>query len=308
MQRTSFFLNTSDGAELHVMKWYDESVETPKAIVQIAHGMAEHIERYDNFAKKLISHQIFVYGNDHRGHGLTAKEGERGYFADKDGFEQVVQDMYSVTEKMKAEYPSVPIILFGHSMGSFLSRRYAQLHGDSLSGLILSGTGDQMPFMLKAGKWIASWEMKRKGRKAPSSLLDALSFGRFNRGFRPNRTPFDWLSRDEKEVDKYINDPLCGGIFTSGFFYDLFTGNEAIMDASNIAAVPKKLPIFFISGDQDPVGRKTKGVLHAYDAFKKCGIEDVSYKFYKDSRHEILNEENKQEVYNDVLRWIEERL
>ncbi|MFD3448354.1 alpha/beta hydrolase [Microbacteriaceae bacterium 4G12] len=308
MNRESFTLQSADGIELHIMKWYDSSVQ-PKAVVQIAHGMAEHIKRYDEFARELVSNGIFVYGNDHRGHGLTAScKEDRGYFAPENGFERVVHDMDVVSKHIENEYDGVPLFLLGHSMGSFLSRRYVQIYGKRLKGLILTGTGDNPSFMLKVGKAVARFEMRKNGHKTPSPLLNAMSFGQFNRAFRPNRTLFDWLSRDEKAVDAYLQDSLCGGVFTSGFFYDLFTGSEMIIDEVSIARVPKDLPIFFVSGDRDPVGKNTKGVLHAYEAYKKAGVQDVSYKFYKDSRHEILNETNRAEVYEEILAWIVKRL
>ncbi|WP_246040260.1 alpha/beta hydrolase [Ectobacillus funiculus] len=304
---TAFTVQASDGVELSCIKWIDETRQ-PRMILQISHGMAEHIRRYAAFAQMLIGEGIFVYGNDHRGHGYTAeKKEDRGYFADENGFGKVVEDLYLVTQQIKKEYPGTPVVLFGHSMGSFLIRRYAQLYGRELHGMILSGTGDNAIPLLKIGKLLARLEMKAKGRKTPSLFLNNLSFGKFNKPFRPTRTPFDWLTRNEKEVDKYIADPLCGGIFTGRFFYDLYTGSEMIQKAENIAKVPKDLPILFISGDKDPVGGNTKGVLQAYEAFRAAGVHDVSYIFYKDGRHEMLHEINQKEVYSDIVRWLEER-
>jgi alpha-beta hydrolase superfamily lysophospholipase len=176
---------------------------------RMKNGMAEHIQRYEGFARELVSENLFVYGNDHRGHGIIGKmNNSLGYFADEDGFEKVVNDMFQLTSIIENEYPDVPIILFGHSMGSFLSRRYIQLFGQKLAGVILSGTGGDPGFMGKIGQLIAAREMKKKGRKTPSPLLNNLTFGSYNKGFRPNRTEFDWLSRDEQEVDKYIADVL----------------------------------------------------------------------------------------------------
>lgn len=304
---TAFIVQASDGIELSCMKWTDETRQ-PTMILQISHGMAEHIRRYDAFAQMLVGEGIFAYGNDHRGHGYTAKRTEdRGYFTDEDGFERVVEDLYLITQQIQKEYPNIPVVLFGHSMGSFLARRYAQLYGGVLQGMILSGTGDNAVPLLKIGKVLARLEMQRKGRKAPSIFLNNLSFGQFNKPFRPNRTAFDWLSRDEQEVDKYIEDTLCGGIFTGGFFYDLFMGSEVIRKRENIAKVPRDLPIFFISGDKDPVGGNTKGVLHAYEAFRAAGVQNVSYTFYKDGRHEMLHEINREEVYSDIVNWMRER-
>lgn len=303
----AFSVQASDGIELSCIKWIDEARQ-PKMILQISHGMAEHIRRYAAFAHMLVGEGIFVYGNDHRGHGYTAKRKEdRGYFADENGFGKVVEDLHLVTRHIEREYPDTPIVLFGHSMGSFLARRYAQLYGKELSGMILSGTGDNAVSLLKIGKLLARLEIKTKGRKTTSSFLNSLSFGKFNKPFRPNRTAFDWLTRDEKEVDEYLADPLCGGIFTGGFFYDLFTGSEMIQKTENIAEVPKDLPILFISGDKDPVGANTRGALRAYEAFRAAGMHDVTHIFYKDGRHEMLHEINRKEVYRDIVSWMKER-
>lgn len=305
VKQSSFSLQTNDGTEISVSRWISESGVKPRAIVQISHGMAEHIQRYDNFARELVSQNIFVYGNDHRGHGVTGKmSNSLGYFADEDGFEKVVNDMFQLTSIIENEYPDVPIFLFGHSMGSFLSRRYIQLFGQKIAGVILSGTGADPGVMGKIGRLIAAREMKKKGRKSPSPLLNNLTFGSYNKGFRPNRTEFDWLCRDEKEVDKYIADPFCGGVFTSGFFNDLLGGLEVINKTIKISAIPTELPIYLISGSKDPVGNNTKGVLKIYQAFKQAGIMDVTYQFYDNARHELLNETNKEVVIADIMTWI----
>lgn len=306
---SSFTFQTEDGVEIFTRKWCAEGDAKPKAIIQIAHGMAEHIERYDTFAKELVAHHFAVYGNDHRGHGITAQlNGSNGYFADEQGFEKVVHDMHSLTTIIEKDFPDVPIVLFGHSMGSFLSRRFIQLFGNKLSGVILCGTGGDPGIMGNIGQLIASREIKKKGQRTPSSLLNNLTFGSYNKGFRPNRTEFDWLSREELEVDKYIEDPMCGGIFSAGFFNDLLKGIETINKTENLRMMPAKLPIFLISGSKDPVGNNSKGVLRTYKAFKQVGIEDVTYKLYENARHEILNETNREEVFADIIRWIEKHL
>ncbi|MGG1675964.1 lysophospholipase [Neobacillus sp. NRS-1170] len=304
-QQSSFTFQTEDGVEIFAKKWASENEIRPKAIVQIAHGMAEHIERYDAFAKELISHNFIVYGNDHRGHGETAKlNNSSGYFADKQGFKKVVEDMHELTTIIEKEFPDIPIILFGHSMGSFLSRRYIQLYGNQLAGVILCGTGGDPGIMGKIGKWIASREIKRKGAQTPSPLLNNLTFGSYNKSFKPARTEFDWLSREEREVDKYIEDPMCGGIFSAGFFYDLLGGIAIINKPENLRMIPVNLPIFLISGAKDPVGNDSKGVLKTYKVYKQVGIIEVSYKLYEDARHELLNETNREEVQEDIIRWI----
>lgn len=305
MDTSTFYLQARDGKQIFARKWTTES--TPLAIVQIAHGMAEHIDRYDDFASYLVQHHIFVYGNDHRGHGHTeTRSKDMGYFADQHGFETIVEDMNALTDTIIHDYPDTPIFLFGHSMGSFLSRRYIQLFGKRLQGVIFSGTGGHPGFMGKIGHQIAAREARKKGRRTTSNRMNSLTFGSYNHAFKPTRTDFDWLSRDEKEVDKYINDPLCGGIFTAGFFEDFLMGLLSIYDEDE--SIPKNLPAFFVSGDKDPVGKNTKGVLQSIRQLQKVGIVDVSYKFYPDARHEILNEINKKEVYRDILNWLNHRL
>lgn len=303
----SFTFDTDDNFKVFARKWVAE--EKPRAIVQIAHGMAEHIERYDEFAKRLVSEGFFVYGNDHRGHGKTAQlNGMPGYFNDEHGFERSVKDMAQLTSIIEGEYPDIPIFLFGHSMGSFLSRRYMQLHGNRLAGAILCGTGGDPGVIGKLGRLITWWEIKKHGRQSPSPKLNNLIFGSYNKAFRPNRTEFDWLSRDEKEVDKYMDDPSCGGIFTTGFFSDLLEGIELINNSQNIKRIPSDLSIFLISGSTDPVGNYTKGVLQTYQRFKQADIDDVTYKFYENARHELLNETNKEEISSDIIQWIQSHI
>ncbi|MEH7238498.1 alpha/beta hydrolase [Bacillus sp. JJ1562] len=305
MTCTDFTFLTDDGVTIFCKKWEGESQAISKGIVQIAHGMAEHIERYDIFAKALTEEGYIVYGNDHRGHGKTgANVNLMGFFTDENGFERVVEDMLKLTDLIKKSHPNVPIFLFGHSMGSFLSRRYIQTHGNQLSGVILSGTGGDPGFIGKVGLGIAKLEIKRKGKKTKSPLMNKLTFGSYNKAFSPNRTEFDWLSRDDKEVDKYINDPLCGGIFTAGFFYDLVDGVAKVNNLSTNKNIPQKLPMYFIAGDKDPVGNNSKGVLQAADMYKKIGIKDVTVQLYENSRHEILNELNKEDVFYDVVNWL----
>lgn len=308
MNDTSFYYKSSDGIEIYARKWLPQDEKT-KAVVQIAHGMGEHIGRYHDFAQALTEKGYAVYGNDHRGHGLTATdERDKRYFAEENGFEEVVRDMYALTNQISAEQGNIPVFLFGHSMGSFLSRRYIQLYGNTLNGVILSGTGQVPSVVREAGRMAAKMEIKLKGKRTPSPLLDRLSFGQYNRPFKPARTDFDWLSRDTQAVDFYINDPLCGGIFSAGFFYDLLSGIKQASTQSLIEQVPSALPIFLVSGDHDPVGGRTKGVLKTYKALKKAGIKDVTYKFYPQGRHEMLQETNREEVIEDIINWLEHRV
>ena len=297
------------GSNIFVYRWLPDVPEQTVGVVQIAHGMAEHAGRYGRLARFLTTAGFGVYANDHRGHGKTAGELENvGYFADVDGWQTVVDDMLQLTDIVQRETPGVPVFLLGHSMGSFLVRTYIADHGAGIAGVILSATGGDPGLLGKAGRLIARWECFRKGRRAKSPLLNNLSFGGFNKAFTPNRTDFDWLSRDAAEVDAYIADPFCGGVFSAGFFADLLSGLAFINSKGAIRGIPKDLPIFFISGACDPVGKNTRGVRQVKDAFNAAGMVDVSATFYDGARHEILNEINRDAVFQDILDWLNARL
>ncbi|MCD4669397.1 MAG: lysophospholipase [Actinomycetia bacterium] len=306
MKPETFNFKTDDGKIISAYKWLPADRNNIRGVVQIAHGMAEHASRYEDFAGTLAGSGYGVYANDHRGHGKTAGSPDNiGYFAPDNGWDLVVGDMHKLHSIITKDHPGLPIYLLGHSMGSLLIRSYIIRYEDKLSGVVLTGTsGDPGPLKY-IGILIAKFEMKMKGKKAKSPMLDNLSFGSFNKAFAPNRTKFDWLSRDTSNVDKYVNDPFCGDIFSAGFFYDLLVGIKDINSFSNIENISKDLPILLLSGEDDPVGNKTRGVLQVYDLYKKAGIRDVNYKFYPGARHEILNEVNKEEVYRDIIEWLD---
>jgi alpha-beta hydrolase superfamily lysophospholipase len=309
MKSDTFTFKTPDGIQIFTYKWMPDEPSALKGVVQIAHGMAEHAARYERFADALTRAGYAVYANDHRGHGKTAgSQDNAGYFADENGWEKVVEDMHTLTGIIKKENPNKPFFLFGHSMGSFLSRHYSMLYGYELSGLILSGTGGDPGAIGKIGLFIAKMDAKLHGKKAKSEIMNKLSFGAFNGAFKPNRTDYDWLSRDNAEVDKYINDPWCGAVFTAGFFCDLLGGLSYINNKENIAKIPKNLPIYLFSGAKDPVGANTKGVNQVYDTLKNAGISDIALKFYADGRHESLNEINRNEVFRNVIDWLNKHI
>jgi alpha-beta hydrolase superfamily lysophospholipase len=267
--------------------------------------MGEHAARYERFAQTLTNEGYAVYANDHRGHGKTAGSLENiGYFADENGWEKVVNDLHTLSGIIKKENPNKPFFLLGHSMGSFLSRHYAMLYGNDLTGLVLSGTGGDPGAIGKIGLFIAKMEARLRGKRARSEMMTQLSFGAFNKAFKPNRTQFDWLSRDNAEVDKYIHDPWCGGVFTAGFFCDMLSGLGFVNRKENIMKIPKTLPIYLFSGAKDPVGANTRGVIQVYNVLRSAGINDVTLKFYADGRHEMLNETNREEVFGDVIAWL----
>lgn len=307
MERKEFSFTDPAGLTIHCYKWTGNV--QPKAIVQIVHGMAEHALRYDNFACFLTDHGFAVYANDHRGHGLTAGTFENtGYLADHDGWEIATNNVFQLTTIIKKEYKGIPVFLLGHSMGSLLARNYMINYPDSVNGVILSGTSFTPSFLLMFGKVVANLQRLFAGKKHRSKLLNTLSFGSFNKRFKPVRTKFDWLSRDDKQVDLYINDKFCGFVCTTTFFADMFKGIMKIQKNSHIMKTSTNLPVNFISGELDAVGNFTKGVKKVTTLLRKNGVTDVEIKFYHDARHEILNEINKEDVYNDIVEWINNKM
>jgi len=295
--------STLEGKNIHTIIW---DVESPRAVVQISHGMAEHIARYDEFARFLNEQGIAVAGGSHLGHGLTAgDESELGFIAPKKGWDHMVRDIHAVRQVVSAKYPGVPYILLGHSMGSFLARTYiTQKYAAGLAGVIISGTANQPALIVGAGKMVDGLLKVFQGKRRRSGLLNAMSFGAYNKAFAPNRTEYDWLSRNDESVDRYVADPMCGFCFTTSAFGDLFDGLKYIGKKKNIKKADKSLPCLFIAGDKDPVGSNGKGVSDVADMFKSAGIKDVELHLYADARHEVLNEINREEVFADVLSFI----
>jgi alpha-beta hydrolase superfamily lysophospholipase len=307
MKAHTFTLKGADGAKIFVYSWLPDS--KPLAAVQISHGMAEHAARYERFAEALTAAGYAVYAPDQRGHGKTAGSLEGvGWIAENGGWDLVVDDLHRLTGTIKEKHPGVPVFLFGHSMGSFLSRNYIARWGSEVRGVVLSGTGGNPGLLGKVGILVARLEKILKGGKAKSPLMTSLSFGAFNKPFKPNRTDFDWLSRDKAEVDKYVADPYCGGVFSAGFWADFLTGLDSLYRPDYLPKVPRNLPMYLFSGEKDPVGNNTKGVREVYDSFKNAGFTDVTLKFYPDGRHEMLNETNRAEVFKDVIDWLKKHL
>ena len=298
-QREKRFPSANGIGDIRYRMWIPED---PHAALQITHGMAEHIDRYDEFASFLAENGVLVYGSDIAGHGKSiSQDAPIGYFGAKDGWDVVVQDMRTMYELFKKDYPGIPFILFGHSMGSFLARTFAGRDGADFDAYIFSGTAGSNP-VLGIGKLIAKAEIKKTGGIQPSITLFNMSFGSYNKAFKPNRTVNDWLSRDDEKVDAYVADELCGFPLSSQAMYDVFTGLTEISNEKWAARVPKR-PILVFSGAMDPVGAKGKGVKQVYKWLVKTGHE-TELKLYEGGRHEMLNEINRQDVYHDVLLFI----
>lgn len=303
-----FYFQSSTGrTSIHALKCVPDS--KPRAVVQIAHGIAEHIDRYRPFMEFLAHNGFVVAGNDHLGHGKSIRvPEEQGFFAEKDGWWRVVDDMDKLHDIMSNEYPELPYVLFGHSMGSFLTRTYLIKHPDKYDGVILSGTGHQSPALVLGGNAAASVMAKLNGAMGDGAKLDSLAFGTYLNKIENPRTKFDWLSRDTEQVDKYIADPLCGFVGKIGLYRDMMQGIKFITDKKNIAQMNKEKPVYFMSGDGDPVGDYGKGVERAYKAFCDAGLHDVFMRLYPGGRHEMLNETNKEQVYQDILSWLNEKI
>jgi alpha-beta hydrolase superfamily lysophospholipase len=304
MQSADFTFQTVDRANLHVSGWV---VENPKAIVQILHGMAEYGSRYARLAQALTGAGYGVYAHDHRGHGQSIPEGGRpGHMADSDSWNRVVEDAHGVNREIAKRHRDLPIIVLGHSMGSFVLQQLLFEHPNDMVAAALSASNGKPPPIATVGKLLARIERARVGKQNPSPVLQKLTFGEYNKPFKPARTEFDWLSRDPDEVDKYVADPLMGFAVSTQTWLDLLNALDRISKPSNVAKVPKDKPLYLFAGDQDPVGDNGKGMKNLYDAYKRAAIFDVRLKLYPNARHETLNETNRQEVTDDFIAWCDE--
>ena len=304
-----FTFPSSDGAShIHVCRWAPDDGE-PRGIVQLAHGIAEHIMRYDAFARFLADKGFAVFGNDHLGHGKSC-ENEEDYcwFGDDHGWFLALEDMHRLSERARDEDPGIPFFLFGHSMGSFLARTFLINYPGEVDGCVLSGTGQQAPELCNAGILVAKAEALRLGKKGRSPLVNKLCFANYNVRIKDPRTDCDWLTRENAVVDEYVADGLCGGIPTNGLVIDMLNGIRYIQKRSNLEKMDKSTPILFLSGAEDPVGDYGRGVTKACTSFRAVGCTDVTLKLYTGGRHEMLNELNRDEVYADVLAWMEARI
>lgn len=306
MKSNEFKLKTADGIEIHVYEWLPDDAGRIKGLVQLAHGMAEHAGRFEDFARFLTLSDFAVYASDMRGHGKTAGSLKNlGFLASKNGWDKLVSDFRQLSLYVKEKNKDKPLYIFGHSGGSFVIRKFMLQSGNTLQGAIISGTGGNPGILGYLGVFMTRVLMLFNEEKSPSPLMDNMTFGAYNKPFRPNRTKFDWLSRDNEQVDKYIADPFCGGISSIRFFNDLINAVLFVNKQKNINNMPENLPVLVFSGDKDPVGNSGKGVIEVYNKFRKAGVKNLTLKLFAGGRHEMLNEINKNEVYQYILDWIQ---
>ena len=272
--------------------------------------MVEYIKRYDEFAQFLCEKGFYVVGNDHLGHGKSVQsKSEYGFFEKKYGNACVLGDIHTLRQRTVKKYPETPYFMLGHSMGSSLLRQYIQMYGNGLSGVVLMGVvTDHRRSSLLFVKQLCRLMAAVRGWHYRSRMVDELVTGSFNKKFKPSVTRADWITSDKEHLDAYVTDPLCSFMFTVNAYYSMMAGMLGMQKKENISMIPKSLPVLFVSGAEDPVGNFGKGVRKVCEIYKSAGLRDVSLKLYEGDRHEILNETNREQVYQELYEWFEEKL
>lgn len=298
--KKEFYYLSKDGVtQIHAVEWIPEG--EVKAILQISHGMVEHIERYGEFAEFLKQKGIYVVGNSHLGHGRSVISQEKlGYFQEPDGNECVIGDIRELYKITRKKYPFLPYYMLGHSMGSFLLRQYLGRYGNELAGAVIVGTGNQPDLILKGGKIICRLVAAVKGWEYRCQLVNGFAVGGYEK-----KLGKAWISRNEENVKAYTEDPLCSFVFTLNAFYHMFDGMLKMNRQERKGRIPKELPVLFAAGKEDLVGNKGKSVEAVYQRYRKQGMQNVKIRLYEEDRHEILNETDREQVYQDIYEWIE---
>lgn len=300
--KKEFYYDSKDGlTKIHAVEWIPEG--DVKAVLQICHGMVEHIERYHEFAEFMCEHDIYVVGHDHLGHGKSVVDTEKlGYFGDPEGNAYVIADIHKLRVQTTEKYPDVPYFMLGHSMGSFLLRQYLGLYSKGLSGAVIVGTGDQPNLVLSVGKFVCKVIAAVKGWNYRSKFVNSFAVGGYEK-----KMGLAWISRNPENVEKYGADPLCSFMFTVNAYYHMFSGIQKVNKQEKEGKTVKTLPMFFVAGKEDPVGNFGKSVENVYRRYKAAGYQDVEIKLYEEDRHEILNEVDREVVFEDILTWLENR-
>lgn len=304
MEKSTFeFLSADRGTKIHGVRWKPDTGKI-MGILQISHGMVEYIERYDGFAEYMTQQGFIVMGHDHLGHGASVVSKEYwGYFSPQNGSDILVEDMNCLRTMTQKEYPNLPYFMLGHSMGSFLLRKYLSKYGENLQGAIIMGTGNQPDKMVQMGKKVCKFLAFFRGWNHRSRMVNHMVSSGNNKRFAGEGVSA-WLTKDKEKVAAYNSDPRCDFIFTLNGFYNLFDTIHYVNQQEHIDAIPKELPLFLVSGQDDPVGNYGAGVKEVYETYEKAGIEDITWKLYPSDRHEILNELDKEKVYEDIYAWI----
>lgn len=304
MKREDFFFDSRDmKTKLHAVRWVPD-VENPVGILQIVHGMAEHVDRYEDFASFMCSKGFLVTAEDHLGHGKSVTDDKKGYFCKQDPATVVVRDVHRLKKMTQEKYPGLPYYILGHSMGSFILRNYLFRYGKGIDGAIVMGTGMQPAIMAHALKFMASAACAFGKAAKPCKLINIISFGAYTKKIENPRTIHDWLTKDEAIVDKYMADPLSGFMFPGNGFKTLGELLCRLNKKSNLSKMPVTLRVLITSGACDPVGDYGVGPKKVYDSFIAEGMQHVDLKLYEGDRHEILNELDHMTVYEDIYQWI----
>ncbi|MGE5613348.1 MAG: lysophospholipase [Bacillota bacterium] len=305
MSRESFVFKGANGQDVFTWRW--SAPGEPRGVLQVIHGMMEHAGRYSEFAEYLNGRGFEVYACDLRGHGRTGDTNGNLCHLDKDGFNGIVEDQKMLSDLIAGKRPGVPLFILGHSFGSFVLQEYMKRYGNDVSGVILSGSCKMDGPEVRAGLAVAGLSLPF-GWRRPNKLISRLSFGGYNKRIEKPESKYSWLSRDCAQVRKYDDDRFCGIIMSTGFYYCFFKGLTGLYRRTGAGGINVKLPVAIMSGTCDPVGKYGKGVKRLYEWYRSIGVQDVLLKLYEGARHEIINETNRQEVYNDIASWMEERI
>jgi alpha-beta hydrolase superfamily lysophospholipase len=309
MKDSTFTKSASDGHPLFVYGFLPDEGTPVRAVIHVAHGMAEHAARYRRLAESLTPQGYAVYAHDHRGHGSTARtEDDLGFFAPANGWSRVVDDLHELIQHARALHPGVPAVALGHSMGSYMVQTLLYRYPDAIAAAVLAGSSGPPSALASAGRLVARAERLRLGERGKSPVIRALTFDAFNKAFHPARTAYDWLSRDSAEVDAYAQDPRCGFSCSTALWVDVLDALEENARLENLLRIRKDIPVYLVAGAEDPVGERTQSVERLRDAYRRAGLYRLSHRYYEGARHEVFNETNRAEVTKDLLTWLDKNV
>ena len=307
MKQEFYYPSGDEQTKIHGIVWRPET--DVKAVLQICHGMVEYIDRYNDFAQYLAERGVCVVGHDHLGHGKSVQSEEHlGFFHESHGNKYVITDIHRLRRMTEKDYAGVPYFMMGHSMGSFLLRQYLTMRAEGLAGAIIMGTGYMPHGLLAAGQMVCRTIAAVKGWQYRSEFMNQLGMGGYNKQFEPSESTKDWITSDEEMRKKYEADPLCSFTFTVNGYYQMFAGMKGLTKKNAMDKIPGSRPVLVVSGAEDPVGSNGEGVARVFRKYERAGIQDVKMKLYPKGRHEILNESNREQVYEDLYQWMDDRI